>query len=144
MSQATEMLEWGVKASFRDYLSGLDDCEIQTLQGAVQCGSGVFGWPVQTRSATQIDTSGVVLIRAHGGFLEVQLKNPSLQWSGTDVTFSVEGPTGQLVIAQGSLASTDPLRAELVATLDGSTLLGSIYPQGTMLDECALISVNER
>ncbi|HHX48288.1 MAG TPA: hypothetical protein GX718_13120, partial [Brevibacterium sp.] len=64
-------LEWGIRESFRDYLSGVPDAEV-FLDGVLfDDASERFVFPLETTSPPV--TQGGVRILAHGGVLDLRL-----------------------------------------------------------------------
>lgn len=88
-------VEWGVKASFRGYVtSPIGHGTITTAGGATQAASGVFTFPVSggahdaDTGTTEAISGGSVHFEAHGGILDVLI---------SDVRVEIDGSTGAIV-----------------------------------------------
>nr|WP_240921466.1 HtaA domain-containing protein [Microbacterium excoecariae] len=154
----TGSLEWGVKASFRDYVVGaIAHGDIAATQGASQAsGNGAFTFP-QASSGTAWDGStgsaqyaGQVRFRGHDGVLDVTLANPTVRVtsaSRADLVVAVAGGD-RVTIAAIDLASgratrtgDDGIRvtsARTTLTAAGAGLFSydgsAFYPAGQELD----------
>lgn len=104
----TAELKWGVKTSFRNYISGsIANGEWTTENGASyetpafiwQNGAGTFGADLDEGS---VAFTGDIHFTGHGGVMKLDLKDPELVFTGAD--------SAQLVIGVGS---TDTGGAEL-------------------------------
>ncbi len=89
-------LDWGVKASFRNYiLFGPAAGSITLSQGALQNGDGTFRFPAVATGSYDSDTdtttssySGKVFFTGHSGALEMEV---------TDIRVQITGTTGLLI-----------------------------------------------
>lgn len=98
----TTTLSWGIKDSFRDYLSRQADFSLDLNEGAtVGAGNRVHFPVVEDRSADDVPDGGVVtqargtaLFRAHHGMMKLSLKDPAILKQGSGLVlafdFSVE------------------------------------------------------
>lgn len=99
----TSELKWGVKTSFRNYISGsIANGEWTTDNGASyetpnfiwKSGSGSFGADLEEGSVAFI---GSIHFTGHGGVMKLDLKDPELVFVG--------GDSAQLVVGVGSTAT---------------------------------------
>jgi len=138
-------LTWGLKKSFREYVSGISDRNI-ALDGVEEATEGSFTFPISDGTSTSEDTTfsamGTLIVRAHRGMLLVRIQDPHVTLSGSAGSLSaITRPTGERqqlcrldvkVREAGALI----LRAELAD--DGAPLFGDIYPPGTVMDDVTL------
>lgn len=158
-------LDWGVKASFRAYVTGpIAGGSITTAAGASANPDGSFRFPLVsgTRDATAATASsthgGSVRFRGHGGALDLTI---------SELRVSISGSTGVLtadVVTKGlsdpapvtyddvDLATLDLSSVTPVATADtatypsvpvtltaaGSSAFAGFYPAGTAMDPLTL------
>lgn len=143
-------LTWGLRRSFRDYITGPIARGSISVAGGAGSSGGTFTFP-QTGAATQdggADYRGSVRFRGHGGILDVSLADPSvrLEQSGRgSLSAQVDGrriTVATLNLAGSARSTTDGTTAytNVPATLtaDGSSLFryngSSFYPAGTVMD----------
>lgn len=157
-------ISWGVKESFRSYVTGpIAHGSITLDAGALESG-GVYQFPVSSGSrdaaATTADarSGGSVRFAGHDGVLEVQISNIEVSVSGTagsivaDVDYRpftdtvTQNPlqsAPDVVLASLNLAGITPADgagtvsfSNVPATLTaaGATAFGGFYPAGTALD----------
>ncbi len=147
---ASGALVWGIKASFRDYITGPIAAGSVTLSGASTSG-GAYVFPQSstggldpTTDAGTVAYSGSVRFLGHGGALDVKLADPIITvTSPSTATISVAGYSGRIVFANLALASgtrTDSGGAVTFSgvpatlTAAGAALFQGNYPAGTALD----------
>jgi hypothetical protein len=156
-------VDWGVKASFRNYVTGPGGGTATVDGGASVNGDGTFRLPaaegtVSGDGATvDASTTGAIHLTAHGGVLDIDI---------TDVRIAVTGTGGALVADATSLATDgstevydDVTIADLdltgvTSTVDGSTRTWAAvpaaltaaavgifdsYPAGTALDPVTIV-----
>ncbi|MFF2273003.1 HtaA domain-containing protein, partial [Agromyces sp. NPDC058136] len=154
---ADATLDWGVKESFRSYLSsGIANGEWQ-VQGASET-DGVFGFTSGTGAFDEqaergtVAFGGSIRFTGHEGVLDTTIANPGLEFDGTGVaylTLDVSGTTqdgtpveakrvrfAELDLASGFAATDGALTgADVPATLtaDGAAAFGT-YAAGEELD----------
>lgn len=157
-------LSWGVKESFRSYISGsIANGSWEATDGATY-ETPSFGWAnptgeidAQTGEGT-VSFTGAVHFTGHDGVLDLSIANPTIVFGGDG--------TGQLLMdtrsndAQGQLkidelqaylgkidgvGQTDPASGEIlleeastVLTSDGATAFGDFYASGEALDPISL------
>jgi hypothetical protein len=137
------LLRWGVKASFLRYVSGVGG-DISCSDGAIESPEG-FAFPVHAVEADgALAAQGSVVIRAHGGLLNVELRDPRLAPTPSGDELSIAGPARRIVVATapaGDLAATATpplaLHPDAVALFDGT------YPPGTELDPVHFLRYRE-
>ncbi|WP_426323262.1 HtaA domain-containing protein [Microbacterium sp. E-13] len=137
------LLVWGVKASFLRYVAGVGG-EISRSDGTIELPEG-FGFPVRAVEADgTLVTAGSIVIRAHGGLLNVELRDPRLAPTPSGDELSIAGPAGRLVVATApagdpAATGTPPLalHPDAVALFDGT------YPPGTELDPVHFLRYRE-
>ncbi|MFT4259358.1 HtaA domain-containing protein [Microbacterium sp.] len=132
-------LRWAVKDSFIRYVRVIAAGTTQLDDGAAEAADGAFTWPLASASRDdgQLDLrfSGSVRFTAHGGYLDVDLRDPWLLLSGDSGSLSISpaGGDGRLVIAtmnpSAEAAADDALVPLLTAA--GAELFGSVYATGT-------------
>lgn len=145
-------LSWGVKDSFREYVSGVSDGTV-SVDGAGQDGTSRFIFPLV--DATEFDTgtglgqlrfSGSVEFSAYRGVLLVRVRDPWISMHESGGVLSIMHPAYREPTTERSEIATfdSPARSTLeranwtVAstrlTYDGCRALGEIYPVGTEAD----------
>ncbi|MEW1981129.1 HtaA domain-containing protein [Citricoccus sp. NPDC079358] len=92
-------LGWGIKDSFRGYLSRQADFSLNVDDGAsVGAGNAVQFPLVEDRSEDVVwATRGHAVFRAHGGMMRLSLRNPVVRLSGADLVMAFDvgsGPQG--------------------------------------------------
>ncbi|WP_349428877.1 HtaA domain-containing protein [Microbacterium sp. LWS13-1.2] len=137
------LLVWGVKASFRSYVAGVGG-EITCSDGAIELPEG-FGFPIRGVEADgTLAAAGSVVIRAHGGLLNVELRDPRLARTPGGDELSIVGAARRVIVA--TAAAGDPaatvspaleLHPDAVALFDGT------YPPGTELDPVHFLRYRE-
>lgn len=126
-------LHWGIKASFRIYIAGVEGVVEQT--GVEQTEDG-FRFPHSGRDGNTFRFTGSVRMQAHGGLLDVHIESPTLRFLPGNVELSI-APTGQepVVVATG-----DPVRPIAGVAIpmrlqaSGTFLFDHTYAAGTELD----------
>lgn len=156
-------VDWGVKASFRNYVTGPGGGTATADGGASVNGDGTFRLPAAEGTvsgdgaAIDASASGAIHLTAHGGVLDIDI---------TDVRVTVTGATGALVADATSLAtdgSTEVYDDVTIADLDLTGVTSSVdgstrtwaavpaaltaaavgifdsYPAGTALDPVTIV-----
>ncbi len=150
-------LDWGIKSSFRNYISGGIANGSWTLSGVGYDG-GRYGWSSGSGSLNTADTRGLVRFpgtvsfSGHGGVLTLTLSNVALRVSGpntativadvhsTDMSGTpsdhrgVAFATVALGGASASGSSFSATGAPASLTADGATAFAGFYTAGTALD----------
>lgn len=140
-------LAWGVKKSFRDYVSGsIARGTIAVTDGAQTAAGGEFVWPWRSSVDRTTTFGGAVRFTGHGGQLDVTISSPSITvTSGSTADLSVEVNGRRVVMAtvdlarptvQGSTATFSQAPVTLAASgVSVFALNGSgFYSAGTPLD----------
>lgn len=85
-------LGWGIKDSFRGYLSRQADFSLNVDDGAsVGAGNAVQFPLVEDRSEGVVwATRGHAVFRAHGGMMRLSLRNPKVTRSGADLVMAFD------------------------------------------------------
>lgn len=141
-------LVWAIRESFLDYLRALDDTVV-TVNGWVQDGvPEEFVFPCVTPvESGLLQTRGWVSITAHAGELVLDIRNPHLTLSPGWLMVHVERQPGvwiQLARARTSIGNlkeavdSDAILNEVLLTLDGSELFGTVYGPGFRLSPLRL------
>lgn len=154
-----KQLTWGVKASFRDYVTAAEG-SINLSDGAIRADDGTFVFAAvpggdlviaPDGSATgTMRFEGTVTFEAHGGMLKATLSELGIE-AGADglMLTALEAPMNkdrcaiaQLSLIDGEADTKDgskdvvTLRSEI--TFDGMYQIADNYPQGTELDRVRL------
>ncbi|CAM3399125.1 HtaA domain-containing protein [Stackebrandtia soli] len=155
-------LNWGVKESFRNYVTGpIGGGDITVLDGAVENADGTFGFGSGTGTLSGDDVSvsftGAVRFEAHHGALDLTIANLAVDTASGELTADVTSKdmsSGEFVEYPGvTLADLDDAGAErstdgdvttiagIAATLtaNGSGAFGGFYGEGTALDTATVI-----
>lgn len=133
-------LFWGIKASFREYVTSAEG----TIGGSAvgEDGVGVFEErPVEQADAAALRYAGTLRFEAYGGMLSVQVDDPVVEFGETPllrattasgpVVFARLGPLPEAVQEGGLRVWRD---VPAVLTPGAATILGGVYPPGTALD----------
>ena len=131
-------LRWGVRASFLDYLRGLDDGEVAATGDASFDGGG-FEFPLADAAGFDpasgrgvLAFSGAARFRGHGGMLDLLLADPHLECTDEGVlTVAVDGRRVPFATVGLRTGWTD---APTALTREGAALLNDVYRPGTQLD----------
>jgi len=142
-------LSWGIKSSFRDYVTGPIAAGSVTVSG-VSTSGGAYVFPQSTSLVDQatgngsVSYTGSVRFVGHGGVLDIKVADPIVTiTSPSTATLSVLGYSGRIVIANLALAAGSRSEsggavtyAGVPATLTvaGAGLFQGNYPAGTALD----------
>ncbi|MET4225833.1 HtaA domain-containing protein [Oerskovia enterophila] len=131
-------LQWGVKESFRSYITGnIAKGGIQTSGGATGAASGRYTFPQSAKSAFDtaarqgtVDYAGTVRFTGHGGVLDVRLTNPRIIATGGQANLVADVDSkdidgGSFVQAGVTIATLD-LSAAKVTTANGTTTYGAV------------------
>ncbi|THV26556.1 HtaA domain-containing protein [Glycomyces paridis] len=138
-------LDWGVKASFRTYITGpIAQGEIQTGDGASTV-DGAYRFHSASGSyedgTAVIDYQGWVYFWGHEGELDVTFANPSVEYSGSSGTLYVyvngsrtdmASLGGAALDVSGGTASVSGASATLTA--NGAAAFAGYYEAGQALD----------
>lgn len=145
-------LRWGVKSSFRSYITGsIAQGSISTTDAGRTGSEFVFGQsqPVlDTDTWNEVAYRGAVSFRGHGGILNATLANPRItKFSNSQATLSVEYGGSRVSLASLNLARATTSVNDSVITytntpatllVSGTTVFSfngaSFYPAGTALD----------
>lgn len=137
LSGEVAALHWGIKASFRVYIAGVEGVVEQT---GVERAEDGFRFPLSDRDGTRLRFSGSVRMKAHGGLLDVRIESPTLRFLPDNVELSI-APTGHepVVVATGDPVGpiagvVIPMRLQASATF----LFDHTYAAGTELDPVRL------
>lgn len=142
-------LDWGVKASFRSYITGPIAAGNWTVEGVTD--ATPFGWSGGSGSADvptatgSVSYPGSVHFVGHGGVLDILFANPAIvQSSASSATLYVDTatatgvPLATLDLASGTNGSGAGTVAfsgvPAVLTADGAAAFGGFYTAGTALD----------
>lgn len=88
-------LSWGIKGSFRDYLSRQADFSLTVADHASIGPGNVVRFPLREGNGTAEWTgAGLALFVAHGGMMRLSLKNPVIKWSGSNLVIAFEFGAG--------------------------------------------------
>lgn len=143
-------LTWGVRTSFRDYITGpIAHGSISVSGGAGSSGSA-FTFPQSggAKGDGGADYRGAVTFRGHGGILSMSLSNPSVRIDSTRSAALTAQVSGQrMTIATLNLAASATAQSggattysavPATLTAQGSTMFvyngSSFYPAGTAMD----------
>ncbi|GAA2011611.1 hypothetical protein GCM10009839_02230 [Catenulispora yoronensis] len=151
-------LDWGIKASFRDYLASPGTGGvIAPADGATTNADGTFHFPLGTAdydTTTHAVTSsfaGSLHITGHGGQLDIGLAALKLSTSGTTGTLSADTTSKQqdgtttavkavplltFAVAQDSFGG-GPVTTTLTA--EGAKAFGGFYPAGSAMDPLKVV-----
>ncbi len=138
----TPGLTWPIKASFVDYVLGMEDGELNASDGATVSADHIFTF----EPAGALSFRGDVRFVAHFGMLAVQIANPHIEFGPETAVLTVE--TGGQRFALATLVmpepeSTDTLLAWHGAlprlTPAGSSLFNGVYPPGHELDPLDIV-----
>jgi len=129
-------LAWGIRASFREYLRGLDDTVVTSDGAAVEPGGFVF-----PSAGTPGAFRGWVRVTAHAGALDVTLAEPVIETRDGTVVLSARTGAGRIVVARlqdatdaESLTRDGGTVHDVALTLDGAVWLGGVYRPWTRMD----------
>lgn len=164
----TAVLEWGVKLSFRSYISGsIAQGSWEVADGAeyeVVNNDGVFRWSNGEGSVDpetgvgSVTFPGSIHFTGHGGVLDLVFANPTVEFRGdgsADLLLDARSNNaqGELVVdsAQVPTARIDGIgeidpesgafsftAAPAILTADGATAFGGFYATGDALDPVTL------
>lgn len=158
-------IDWGLRASFRNYIVGpIANGSIDLEGGASTNADGTFRFPVaaggqaELGGAVQVAASGTVHFRGHDGELEITIANPRVQTDGrtgtlfADVTsLPIDGGAAQdfpgVALADLDLSGIDPSAADggwalanvpAQLSADGVEAFAGFYVSGEPLDALTL------
>lgn len=145
-------LRWGVKSSFLRYVRQIAAGTVTTDGGAQESPEGEYSWPLSrsSRENGQLELcfTGSVRFVAHGGFLDVTLRDPILRLAASGGTLSIVDEAGKakaiaLFADDSDVLAPGHTNEDLVPTLTeyGTEIFGGVYPVDTAFDPViALIS----
>ena len=151
-------LDWGVKTSFRTYITGPIASGTVETEGGATTVTGGYRWAAGTGSyavatgAADISYPGAVHFSGHAGALDVRFADPRITLSGDgtgallvhatskgltpgsdiDATVTLATLSGAVPTVTGQTASFSAVAAAL--TTDGAAAFAGFYPAGTALD----------
>ena len=145
-------LNWGVKASFRAYVEGMEGT-ISVSDGATRADDGTFVFEAlpggdlsisdDGSASGSIRFQGTVAFEAHGGMLKSTLTELGLETGEDGLLLTVKDQMGddRCAIAtvehiQSESGGSVTLRTEI--TMDGMYQIADNYPPGTELDPIKL------
>ncbi len=131
-------LRWGVRASFLDYLRGLDDGEVTASDGAVfdgtECEFPLADATGARRGRGILAFGGSARFRGHGGLLDLVLEAPQLDLDAGVLTVASDGHRVPVATVElgviGAAWTSSPARL----TREGAALLNDAYRAGEPLD----------
>ncbi|WP_328581793.1 HtaA domain-containing protein [Streptomyces sp. NBC_00370] len=141
----TAAVDWGVRRTYREYVTGPIAKGKWTLSGGAQDGGALFRFP---RGKGSYDPAGHTLDAAFAG--SVRFQGTGLDLTLTKVTVRVKDGTGTLsanavplvtfpaedITAKKGLVSLDEAPTKL--TSRGAKVFGSLYEAGTAMDPLSL------
>lgn len=134
MSTAAAELEWGIRASFVQYVEALPDGAVE-VGDDVQRRDGAFVLRGR-RQGQDADFAGAIRFSGHLGVLDVAMDGVTLRGIGdrAAVWTSVGGYPIELAEVGEVQEQDGGLRADaLTLTADGAALLGGVYRAGAAL-----------
>ncbi len=157
-------LSWGVKESFRSYISGSIANGSWDTSGGASYATPNFSWATPSgevdavSGAGQVAFPGTIHFTGHDGALDLTLANPTIVFGGDGTAQLLmdaksQRPTGEIAIDEPQaylgkiegLGQTDPASGQIavaaastVLTSDGATAFGDFYASGDALDPIAL------
>jgi len=151
VAPSTASLDWGVKKSFRDYITGPIAHGSVTAAGVTD-NNGIYNFPYKTGGSFDATTglgtalySGSLHFYGHDGQLDITFSDPSIRVTGPKtgtLAVKVDGgaavtiATLDLSAATATSTATSASFAGASATLTeaGGVAFGGFYPAGTALD----------
>ena len=151
VAPSTASLDWGVKKSFRDYITGPIAHGSITAAGVTENG-GIYNFPAKSGGSYDASTglgtalySGSLHFFGHDGALDITFSDPSIRVTGTKtgtLAVKVDGgaavtiATLDLSTATATSTATSKSFAGAPATLTeaGGVAFGGFYGAGTELD----------
>ena len=151
VAPSTASLDWGVKKSFRDYITGPIAHGSVTTAGVTD-NNGIYNFPYKTGGSFDATTglgtalySGSLHFYGHDGQLDITFSDPSIRVTGPKtgtLAVKVDGgaavtiATLDLAAATATSTATSASFAGASATLTeaGGVAFGGFYPAGTALD----------
>jgi Htaa len=145
-------LSWGIKASFRDYLSRQADFSLN-LDGGADIGAGnTVRFPLAARPPVEDivwSARGHAVYRAHGGMMRLSLRDPRVVQAGSDLVLAFDFGSG----AEGSPSShfgvarlverpsADPTTRTYQAFLlpEATGLFNDMYDADSELDDVTVV-----
>ncbi|MBL8773490.1 MAG: HtaA domain-containing protein [Phenylobacterium sp.] len=140
-------LAWGVKQSFRSYVTGSGG-SVRADAGAAEADDGfvfaadggdlAFDGEGRPRGTGRF--RGALAFQAHGGLLSVSFSDPWVEAGPDGCVLSVADaggrrvPFAKLDAAGAAVAADGAVTLPCAITLDGMMILGDHYPPGTVLD----------
>lgn len=149
MTSTSARLSWGVKATFRQYVTAIPDGRETVSEGAFVEGEA-FSFPLHLATEGEYRFQGRVDLTGYNGLLAVQVQNPWLHISSESWWLTVVDPAyrGDLdrrirFCTLGELLR-DPAGGETIvlpAHLDpaATRIFDDVYVPGTRLDDIMLV-----
>ncbi|GAA1364152.1 HtaA domain-containing protein [Streptomyces beijiangensis] len=138
-------VDWGVRRTFREYVTGSIAQGKWTLTGGAQDGGALFRFPqgkgTYDKKKQTLDASFAGTVRFAGKDLDVTLSRIAVMVKGGTGTLSAAGTplitfaTGELTPKNGLLTVSE-VPSKLTA--DGAKIFGSLYKAGTDMDPVSL------
>lgn len=92
-SNHSRTLSWGIKDSFRDYLSRQADFSLNVYEGASVGAGNAVQFPLVKGSADDgvlFAARGHAVFRAHNGMMRLSLKDPIVTINGSNLTLALD------------------------------------------------------
>jgi hypothetical protein len=91
---AVGSIHWGIKDTFRDYLTRQADFSLNVEDGAVVGAGNAIQFPL-IEAATPLEdtvwaTRGLAVFRAHGGMMRLSLRNPVVTQGGSGLRLAFD------------------------------------------------------
>lgn len=135
--QPVMLLEWGIRASFLEYVESIPESSVEVV--GAERRDGVFRFPARTDGS--LEFIGRIRLLAHGGELDVSLSEPAVEEQNDGVV--ITGDIGGARVALARLLDCPPLpelrvhggmAADVALTMDGAEWLGGVYGPWARVD----------
>jgi hypothetical protein len=155
-------LRWGIKASFREYISSISD-GVEELRDGAALIDGVFAFPrddaaslpPESAAESEYRFRGRVDLTGYDGLLGVRIQDPWLQlietsWSLSVVDPAYRGDTSRRIRVCSLDREPGPYMSDgtavFAARLDGTAtrLFDGVYAPGTRLDSVTVVFADTR
>jgi len=140
-------MNWGVLSRFRRYVEASEG-EISVEGGASRHGDE-FVFPIEhtVTDGAVLGFSGSVHFRAHGGLLDLAIRNPRISWQVgemgmVDVAARGMTRTDFAIVTRVEHVDSHSMTVRTKLTLEGVHLLGNVYPKDLELDPIRILSGN--
>lgn len=152
LSKLPATLCWGVKTTFRSYISRLPDFTLHLNGGADVDAANHLHFPLDEAHQINLDrppenglrysSQGIAVFQAHGGILRLTLENPAIIQRTTGLVLIVRGAGQDVEIAD--LTKRSDTEAEVTQyaahlTDQAVDLFHGMYQPGTELDPVTII-----